>query len=83
LSQVELAQRAGLSQKAISHWELGDREPGLFAAFALADALGIDLAEFRREPAEPSTRRPPGRPPKQAPPEKPKKGRKGKGRGAK
>jgi DNA-binding XRE family transcriptional regulator len=76
LSQKELAEKAGLSQKAVSHWELGSREPGLFAAQALAEALGVDLPALLEEPTSQPDPRGRGRPPKAA--ELPEPKRKGK-----
>jgi len=35
LSQAELAELLGVSQKAISHWEVGDRKIPLYLAFLL------------------------------------------------
>jgi DNA-binding XRE family transcriptional regulator len=53
LSQAELARLANLSQKGISNWELGQREPGLAAAVALARALGVEVVDFLEEPKKP------------------------------
>src|SRR5262245_8671721 len=64
LSQRDLAAKIGTSQKAISHWEQGQREPGWFNCIALAKALGISLDVLATEPAEvPEPKR--GRPKKQ------------------
>jgi transcriptional regulator with XRE-family HTH domain len=41
LSQVELAERAGVTQRAISGWETGKREPLWSAVQKLATALGV------------------------------------------
>src|SRR5262245_25483855 len=78
-SQKQLAEAAGVSQKAVSNWEQGEREPGWLAVLALARALGVDCRAFEQEPAEiPEPRR--GRPPKAQPPTEPPPGRKGKGK---
>jgi transcriptional regulator with XRE-family HTH domain len=52
LTQSSLAEKAGLSQRAVSHWEQGLREPGWSAVLALSDALGVPLEEFRKQPAD-------------------------------
>ena len=44
LSQIELAERAGLHFTYISDVERGQRNPSLLTALRLAAALGIDLA---------------------------------------
>lgn len=51
LTQKELADRAGLSLRAVSHWEQGLREPGYSNLRALAKALGTDLNAFAEPPA--------------------------------
>lgn len=48
LTQEALAHAAGLHQKAISHLEQGINLPTMTTAFALADAMGIDINEFRK-----------------------------------
>jgi putative transcriptional regulator len=66
LTQAELAERSGLSQKAISQWEQGVARPLWDNVIALAAALGVDVAEFLKAPAK----RPPagrGRPRKGKP----------------
>lgn len=63
LTQKELADKAGVSQRAISHWEQGLREPGLGAAQALAAALGVDCRAFQVE-AKDAAPRGKGRPKK-------------------
>jgi len=47
LSQKQLAEIAGLSQRAVSHWEQGLRSPSWDAVLALADALGVSCEVFR------------------------------------
>jgi transcriptional regulator with XRE-family HTH domain len=60
-TQVELAERAGLSKAGIADLEQGRREPGWSTVLALGQALGVTCEEFQRQPAE-ATRRGPGRP---------------------
>ena len=64
-----LAERSGVSASAIRDFEASRSLPGWAAVLALADALGVDVAEFTQEPAP---RDPPkkGRP-KQVPLEPP------------
>src|SRR5690242_6316868 len=71
-SQKALADRAGVSQNAISQWEAGDREPLVSNVAALADALGVDVGELFKaaQVVAPEPRR--GRPPK--PDEPPRRG---------
>src|SRR5262245_60730639 len=57
LSQAALAAKAGVHQRAISNLEQALNLPTLETAFALADALGIDVNEFR----DPGKSSPPGR----------------------
>jgi transcriptional regulator with XRE-family HTH domain len=67
-SQKQLAEASGLSQQAIAHWELGDREPSATNLFALCRALGVSCERFAAaggEVAEPAPRRPRGRPRKE------------------
>lgn len=68
-SQKQLAEVAGISQQAIAHWELGDREPSATNLFALCRALGVGCEVFAGDaapetPAEPTPSRPRGRPKK-------------------
>ena len=53
LTQMELARRAGLSQKAVSAWELGQREPLWSHVVALAAAMGVEVAAFLEKPKKP------------------------------
>lgn len=46
LSQVELARSAGVSVRQLARYEAGEQQPVLGAAVALADALGISLAQL-------------------------------------
>src|SRR5262245_15452550 len=66
LTQGQLAQAAGVSQRAVAQWERGVREPAWSSVVALAAALGVDCTAFLQQPAA----RPPagpGRPPKASP----------------
>ena len=45
-SQAELAELVGVQQSAISHFELGDRIPGVATASAIADKLDLTLDEL-------------------------------------
>lgn len=46
LSQRELAEKAGLSQKAISFWELGVKEPTIGSFEKLCAALNVTCNVF-------------------------------------
>jgi transcriptional regulator with XRE-family HTH domain len=46
LSQSELAKATGISLRQLARYEAGQQEPGLSGAIALADALGISLAQL-------------------------------------
>jgi transcriptional regulator with XRE-family HTH domain len=64
--EAALTERAGLSQRAVSHWEQGLREPVWSNVVALATTLGVDVGAFLVEPsARPAQGR--GRPRKQPP----------------
>ncbi len=70
LTQKGLADQAGISQRAVSHWEQGLREPSWSNVLALAEALGVDCKVFQETPADrPEPRR--GRPAKIDDPPKP------------
>jgi transcriptional regulator with XRE-family HTH domain len=65
LTQQQLAEKAGVGQRTISHLEQGVQEPVWSTLLALADALGVDCTAFLEEPAaEPPAG--PGRPRKPA-----------------
>jgi transcriptional regulator with XRE-family HTH domain len=66
LGREQLADGAGVSARAVIQWELGEREPGWFNMLALAEALGVQVTAFLKEPA-PRPHAGPGRPPKPAP----------------
>jgi transcriptional regulator with XRE-family HTH domain len=66
LTQLQLAERAGVERGAVARWEAGTREPGWSNVLALARALGVECGAFDQEPAprpEPKL----GRPAKPAP----------------
>ena len=46
LTQAELAQIVGVSQRAIAAYEAGDRRPSVEAAKRLGSALGMDWTSF-------------------------------------
>jgi transcriptional regulator with XRE-family HTH domain len=65
LTQVQLAEKAGVKRDAVARWERGNREPSWSNVVALADALGVSTEAFRQEPVSaPEPRR--GRPRKAA-----------------
>lgn len=63
LSQLELARKAGLGQRTISHIEQGVNSPLFLTVVALADALGVPIEAFR-EPPSAEVDKPHGRPKK-------------------
>lgn len=65
VTREQLAKAAGVSERAVVQWELGEREPGWFNILALCEALGVDCRAFTVVPSEaPEPRR--GRPRKAA-----------------
>ena len=52
LTQAELARKLGVSDAAVRMWELGHREPDLSMLTAIADALGVTVAELLGRPQE-------------------------------
>ena len=50
LTQQQLAEKAGLSQRAVSHWEQGLREPSWGNVIALTKALDVDANAFLQPP---------------------------------
>lgn len=61
LTQAGLAEKSGLSQNGISHWEQGDRVPGIAQAIALAEALGVTVDDLFKPPATPRRQTSPAR----------------------
>jgi transcriptional regulator with XRE-family HTH domain len=51
LTQVALAEEAGIFPSQLSHWEHEDRRPDLASLVKVARALGYDLALIPREGA--------------------------------
>jgi transcriptional regulator with XRE-family HTH domain len=65
LSQVEVAERIGVSRVTISRWERGETEPKKTLFQSLCDALGNDEKELALpNPTRPRRRRTPGSPKK-------------------
>lgn len=54
LTQKQLGERLGVSDVTVSRWETGERRPDLNAQAAVAEALGIELADLYRHPDTPS-----------------------------
>jgi transcriptional regulator with XRE-family HTH domain len=76
-TQQVLAEKSGVSQRAISHIEQGRNEPGWSTIIALGKALGVSCDEFLKEP-QPRDAAGPGRPKKaddEPEPEQPKRPR--------
>src|SRR4051812_41532812 len=74
LTQQQLAERAGMAWRTITHLEGGDRKPSWETVLALCQALGVDCREFAKEPTtqhEPRRGRPPKAPPEQPAPKRP------------
>ena len=46
LSQAQLGEKVGLTNKAVSKWESGRTKPGLDAVKRLADVLGVNVQEL-------------------------------------
>src|SRR5256885_1074883 len=64
LSQAQLAERAGLHLHGLTKLEQGAREPAWATVLAVAEALGVDVAEFAKPAAETPAEERRGRPPK-------------------
>lgn len=62
LSQAVLAKKAGLSQKAVSNWEQGERLPSWDAVLKICRALDVSCTEFEDCDAGPPPKKPRGRP---------------------
>ena len=52
LSQSQLGEKVGVSNKAVSKWENGKSKPGLDVVNRLADVLGVSLDELLHAPSE-------------------------------
>ena len=52
LTQLELAERAGLDRRYLTKVETGKRGCNLFAAQRLAEVIGVELAELRARPPD-------------------------------
>lgn len=61
LTQQQLAERAGMAWRTITHLEGGNRKPSWETVIARCQALGVDCGEFAKEPA-PRPQPGPGRP---------------------
>lgn len=63
LTQQQLAERLGVTNKAVSKWESGNGIPDISLFTALAEVLGVTADELLRgEPSGSPRRRRPGRP---------------------
>jgi transcriptional regulator with XRE-family HTH domain len=51
LSQSQLAEKAGVKVASLRGWEIDRRQPKTEALLALAQALGVELAELVAPPA--------------------------------
>ena len=52
MSQEALAKASGISPSAICRYECGNREPGIKAIMAIADALGLTVSNIYLTAAE-------------------------------
>ena len=52
LTQVQLAEKVGVTQATVSDWERGDYFPGAQKLPALADALGCTVNDLYRTDTE-------------------------------
>ena len=48
MTKKALAEASGLTPMAITHYEAGERKPGMDSLLSLADALGVSLADLLR-----------------------------------
>lgn len=46
LSQKDLGECIGYSNKSVSKWERGDGVPDIFTAFVISETLGVSLSEL-------------------------------------
>lgn len=51
LSQIELAERAGITQSTLSNYENGKREPGVSILIRIAEELDVSLDELAGRPS--------------------------------
>lgn len=63
LTQQQLAERAGMAWRSITHLEGGDRKPSWETVLKLCGVLNVDCREFTKEPV-PRSKPKRGRPPK-------------------
>lgn len=63
LSQLELAERLGVSRQSVSKWETGQSVPDLDKLIKLAGLFGISVDELVREGERPQPLRPEPQPP--------------------
>lgn len=52
LTQAELAEKLGLTSKAISAWETGRNEPNMGQAYDMAKYFNIDITDLMIPPSE-------------------------------
>lgn len=52
LTQQDLAEKIGLTAKAVSAWETGRNEPNMGQAYDIANALGVDVTMLMLPPSE-------------------------------
>lgn len=51
MTQAGLAELLGVDKTAVSHWETGASRPDLSRVMAVADALGVSIADLLHEAA--------------------------------
>jgi transcriptional regulator with XRE-family HTH domain len=73
MTQLQLAERAGLTREGVAQLETGRREPAWRTVLALCQALHVTTEAFTQEPARRAAVGP-GRPPKQPSEDVPKPG---------
>jgi transcriptional regulator with XRE-family HTH domain len=66
MSRPALASKAGLSARAITQWERGEREPSWSMVLLLCSALGVSCEAFTQTPTGTPGPHPRGRPRKTA-----------------
>lgn len=45
-SQRELAEKIGVSQSAVAHYEVGSNKPRIETLFRIAQALGVEISDL-------------------------------------